>query len=386
MRILHAIASIDSTYGGPVSALRGLCRGLNKFHVQQSVLTSSTGDPRLDEANARILKDVEVIWVRPIVSRFYWDPFLDVKIARVAEKFDLFHIHGVFNGISSAAFRTARSRHIPYIAEPFGTLSPYCLRKSRLLKKISLCLGERKNVESAAAVRFSSEGESARFRQNFAARKNIVAGMGLNWDEFAALPRKGFYRKQWNINEREAVFLFLGRLHPIKGLQVFLPAFGEWLKESIDPARLIIVGPDGMGYEKKLKNLVARLGLQEHVIFVGPLYGIERIKAVMDADVLVLPSFHEAFGIAAVEGMACGKPVLVSDQVDLWPEVSRYGLGEVTSVDKMGMVESLRKLELNRDNWPSIGRRAYQWARENCDWKSISARLFKEYTHILSER
>lgn len=385
MRILHAIASIDSAYGGPVSALRGLCRGLNKLHVQQTVLTSSTGDSGWDEANALMFNDVEVIWTKPLVSRFYWEPFLEAKIGKIAEMHDLFHIHGVFNGVCSAAFKTARRRNIPFVAEPFGTLSPYCLKKSRLLKKISLFLGERSNIESASAVRFSSGGESSRFKQNFSARKNIIAGMGLNWDEFATLPDKGFYREHWNIKDHEAVFLFLGRLHPIKGLEIFLPAFGEWLQEGIESARLVIVGPDETGYAKKLKALVAKLGLQDKVVFAGSLYGLERIKAIVDANVVVLPSHHENFGIAAAEGMACGKPVLVSDQVDLWPEVLRHGLGEVASMNKKSMMNSLRKLMANKEKWSSIGDRSFRWAKQNCDWENISAKLYEEYTQILFE-
>jgi len=172
-------------------------------------------------------------------------------------------------------------------------------------------------------------------------------------------------------------------LKPIKGLEIFLPAFLQWLKSQSDRIRCVVVGPDEAGYRKKLENLTTDLRAKGAILFSDPLYGSDRIQAMVDSDIVVLPSFHENFGIAAVEGMACGKPVLISDQIDICSEVKQLDLGEVGALSIDGMIEALNRIILRKKEWTIIGQRGRTWAREKCNWDKISEVLFAEYPKLL---
>ena len=386
IQILHIIASIDPSYGGPVGVIKGLYHGLKSLGVTSTILTCSTGDSARDKTNALAFAGADIVWVNPLVRRYYWRPFLMVKIAKRLQDFDLFHVYGLFNGISSAVCRVARSLNIPYILEPLGTLSPYCLAKSGFIKKVSLALGELKNIENAAAIKFTSEAEYQRFKFNFHARYGFVAGNGLDWIEFRQLPTQGKFREKFNISKHEIVFLFLGRLQPIKGLEIFLPAFIQWRRSQSHRMRCVIAGPNEGGYRKKLENLIIDLNSNDTILLAGPLYGADRIQAIVDSDVIILPSFHENFGIASVEAMACGKPVLVSDQVDIWHEVKKFDLGEVAMLGFDDMIAALNRMIMRKGEWGIIGERGRKWAKENCNWDKIAEIVLNEYIKINSRR
>ncbi len=383
MRILHTIPSLDPSFGGPVAVLRGLSDGLGELGVEQGILTTSTGNFSKNRLLSAQFKYAEIFWVDPWIRRYSWRPFLCNEVVKHCSRFDLFHIHGFFNGISRSACSAAVQLDIPFVIEPFGTLSPYCLAKSQILKRISLVLGDRRYIELASAFRFSSEGEASRFRLSFRDVPQVARGIGLNWSEFEKLPPKGWLRTKFSLSESDLVFVFLGRLQAIKGLEVFIPAFTDWVRSRGIRAKFVVIGPDEGGFKAKLDRLVVGHD-RDSIVFAGALYGQERICALVDSDIVVLPSFHENFGISAVEGMACGKPVLISDQVDIWPDVREFGLGAIASVTHDSFVAALDWFLARRESYGTIGQRGREWAKRQCDWRDISANVLSSYRNLLS--
>ncbi len=384
MQILHTIPSIDPSYGGPVAVVEGLCLSLQKRGIHPEILTSSSGDLSMDKKNGRRFQDIPLHWSHPWLGRFYWDPFLGMKIKSMLSGVDLVHIHGMFNGISQCVARGARRWGIPYIIEPFGTLSPYCLAKSRWKKKMSLSMVERENITNASALQFTSQAEWDRASLNFEIPHGFIAGNGLDWREFGQLPEKGMFRKKWNIDSKRMVFLFVGRLQPIKGLELFLPAYLKWIKTVRERPLLILIGPNENHYQSLLEKLIEQDQDKETILFLGAMYGAERLEAFVDANVVVLPSFHENFGISAVEAMACGKPVLVSSGVDLAAVVRKYKMGEVTAPERSDMVLALQRLYERCLDWEGMGCRGRRWVREHCDWEKITEIVFQKYQEILN--
>jgi glycosyltransferase involved in cell wall biosynthesis len=156
----------------------------------------------------------------------------------------------------------------------------------------------------------------------------IVEPFGLDAAEFADLPPKGEFRARHpQVGDRKLV-VFLGRLDYGKGLELLIPAFAEITR---DDAALVIVGPDShSGYRQTVERMIAEHELVGRVVLTGMLTGREKLAALVDAHVMAQPSFHENFGLAVVEGLACGTPVIVSDQVYLWPKIKEAGVGGVT--------------------------------------------------------
>jgi glycosyltransferase involved in cell wall biosynthesis len=107
------------------------------------------------------------------------------------------------------------------------------------------------------------------------------------------------------------------------------------------------------------------------------------LEALVDSDVVVLPSYHENFGITAVEGMACRKPVLISEQVDIWPEVKEHDLGEIAATTSEGMMDALNRIVSRKHEWSAIGDRGRVWAQEYCNWDKIAEMISMEYQRIM---
>ncbi|OGW91135.1 MAG: hypothetical protein A3D28_04465, partial [Omnitrophica bacterium RIFCSPHIGHO2_02_FULL_63_14] len=383
MKVLHCIASLEPSYGGPVKVVQGLCTGLMKLGISVSVLTSSTGDAEKDARLAASWPGVEILWTRPLVRRYYWNPLLPLTLKRRLAGFNLLHVHGVFNGLVSAACRAGRSARIPYVLEPFGTLSPYCLKKSAWLKQIALAAGERRSIEGAASVCFTSEAEQYKALEKFKIIDSFVAPNGVFMDEFEGLRPSGHYRASIGLGPEDGILLFIGRLQPIKGLEVFLPAFIRWQASQPRKWRAVLVGPDEGGYRSKLEALVGRLGGEVCVDFAGPLYGSDRLSLLAESDVVFLTSYHENFGIAAAEGMACGKPILVSETMDIAGTVRSQAMGEVAPLTVEGIVAALERLAGRRGEWDAMGRRGKEWARANCDWTRPAGITAEKYRKIL---
>ena len=124
-------------------------------------------------------------------------------------------------------------------------------------------------------------------------------------------PHKGSFKTKYGIGPDEKVILFLGRIHKIKGIDLLIDAFYELSKE-MDNIRLVIAGPDG-GFLDTLKKQAVALKIQEKIIFTGMIDTTDKLAAYVDAEVYVLPSRYEAFGLTVLEAWACGTPVLLSE-------------------------------------------------------------------------
>ncbi len=382
VRVLHAIASIDPSYGGPFQVLRGLHRGFGRFNVEMSILTASSGAARTDEENAARFPGARIHFTRPLWRRYAWDPSLRTQIKPLLASAEIVHVHGLFNGLSRDAAMACREEKKPYLIEPFGTLSPYCLKKSRLLKSVSLSLGERRNIEQAAAVRFTSPQEEAKAKLNFRIHGGFWVPNGVNWKEFEDLPPAGGLRRWLIVSPDEKVLLFMGRLQPIKGLELLIPAFVRWRDDRGALWRLVLAGPDERGYRAQLERLIRKERGEACVHLTGALYGHQRLEAFADADAVALVSYHENFGLSAAEGMAAGKPVLVSDEMDLSELVREKDLGETTALSIDAIRRALDRLAGREDEWERIGARGREWARGHFDWTRTAEVIYKKYRDI----
>jgi glycosyltransferase involved in cell wall biosynthesis len=152
---------------------------------------------------------------------------------------------------------------------------------------------------------------------------------GVDLSEYAQLPPRGLFRRRMGIGENEQIVLYLSRIVSKKSPDLLMLAFAELHQPE---TRLVIAGPDeGDGYLQQLKALRSQLGLDNaavcRVLFVGPLYGKEKLSAFVDADIFVLPSQNENFGNVIAEAVAAGTPVVITDRCGIAPYIrNRVGL------------------------------------------------------------
>jgi glycosyltransferase involved in cell wall biosynthesis len=197
-------------------------------------------------------------------------------------------------------------------------------------------------LRDAKAVLFTCEEEKRRARGSFALYKvrEIVVNYGV-----AAPPAptpgqlRHFFDRFPQLRDKQ-LLLSLGRIHPKKGLELAVRAFGELAKGRHVrglPAHMVIAGPEeGGSYVAQIKAIVAELGIPDQVTFTGLLTGDLKWGAFHSADAFILSSYQENFGIAVVEALACGLPVFISNQVNIWREIETDGAGVVRPADLQG--------------------------------------------------
>ena len=175
--------------------------------------------------------------------------------------------------------------------------------------------------------------------------------------------------------------MYMSRLDEKKGIELLLEAFSGVLHDASKPA-LVIAGEGDPRYIKELKQTSTRLGVDSVTHWVGFLGPDEKAAALADADIFVLPSYSENFGRAAIEAMAGGLPVIVSDQVGIHSEIEEAGAGLIVTCDAGAISAAIRRLAEDEQLRRDLGRRGQRLVRESFSLQSMSKRLVELYRDI----
>jgi glycosyltransferase involved in cell wall biosynthesis len=252
---------------------------------------------------------------------------------------------------------------------PHGMLDPNSVRRKRVKKWLYAKLVEAPNLRRAARLVYTHAEEERLARQSVS---GLPGGqiVPLAADDPPTTDRdrlaSEFFERHPDLTDGPIV-LFLGRLHPKKGLDLLLPAFAE-VARSVPAARLVLVGPGDLGYVAKLKTATAAGNIAERVAFLGSLAGREKWAALAAANVFALPSYQENFAITAVEAMSIGTPVLLSQRVNIWPDVKSANAGIISELDTTLIAGNLVKV-LSDVGWAerlgingrTLVQRTYNW-------------------------
>lgn len=338
-RLLHVIGTLDPQYGGPVAALHGLSVSSSRAG---SHVTIATLDPPVRHTHAwdgvAAIVNLGPGRLKLGASPYNYSSRLVPWLRETAGEYDLVIVHGIWQFHSAAVWR-ALSGRVPYYVFAHGALDPWFKRAHPLkhLKKwIYWHAIEARVLSGAAGVLFTSEEEMLLARQSFSMDEmkkrvvsyGIIAPAGDPKTEIAS-----FWR-QFPDLVGHRILLFLSRLHEKKGCDLLLRAFAAVHK--IDPSlQLVMAGPDG-GALGQLVHQSRALGIENRVSWLGMLNGEVKWGALRCADAFVLPSHSENFGVAVVEALACGTPVLISKMVNIWREIEIDGAGIAGSDDLEG--------------------------------------------------
>jgi glycosyltransferase involved in cell wall biosynthesis len=258
-------------------------------------------------------------------------------------------------------------------------LDPWSLSQGALKKKLYLALRLRRHLNRAAAVHFTTPVERDLVRPLGLKAPAIVEPIGVDLAEFAPLPPRGAFRARFaQIGDRPVV-IFLGRLHRKKGLDLLIPAFA---RAAIHDAVLVLAGPDDGNYRPIVERMIEAERIGSQVIFVGMLHGRQRIEALVDSELFVLPSYQENFGIAVVEALAAGVPVIISDQVNIHQEVREAGGGSVVPLRAEAICTELVRWMADKNLRRQAGERGQTLVRERYDWSRIARNWFEHYALI----
>jgi glycosyltransferase involved in cell wall biosynthesis len=336
VRVLHIIPSVSCLRGGPSVAVRAIARGLVNRGVAVDIATTD------DHGTDRLVVPLDQPVVEEGVTYRYFrrqTGFYTVSwplsrwLAVHVEEYDVLHIHALFSFSATAAAFWAARRGVPYVVRPLGVLNTWGMQNRRpLLKQLSFRLIERRILANAAAVHFTSEQERCEAELTAPGIRSVVIPNPVASRSANEKPStEPFVARHPDLAGRR-VILFLSRLDPIKGLDLLLNAFPR-IRSAVPDAALVVAGNGEDRFLARLRDQAQRLGVQQDVVWAGFLDESTKRAAFAAADVFVLPSYSENFGIAAVEAMANGLPVIVSDRVGIHREVARAKAGLVVRCD-----------------------------------------------------
>mgnify|MGYP003667838428 CR=1 FL=1 len=385
MRIIHVIANLSAATGGPPKAVLGMTQGLARRGHDVTIYTTNFDGDADEDVPFDTPVDVGGVPVRyyPVQFPRFWKPSrpLGRALDRAVRDADLVQIHSLYLYHDLAAANACRRHGIPYVVMPHGSLDPFIWHRHRGRKRIVECWYMNRVLEQAAALHYTTEDErrlAAPFARN---DRHFIVGNGLDLDEFANLPAAGSFRALHpEIGDRPIV-LFLGRLNFKKGLDILAPAFGEVLRAGHD-AHLAIAGPDE-DMADRTRAWLRAAGALERTTFTGMIDGAERLAAFRDAAMFVLPSYSENFGIAVAEASACGLPVVISDAVNIWPDVEAADAGLVSGTDIAAVAANISALLADPEKARRMGENGRKLVREKYSWDRIAEELEAAYREIL---
>lgn len=326
MKVLHVIPSVGPLHGGPSQALRSTVAALTDAGVRVDVATTDDNGPgRLPVACGVPIREHNATFrYFSCQTKFYTFSWPLTKwLASHTRDYDVVHIHALFSYPATIAALFSRKSRVPYVIRPLGTLNRWGIRNRRpWLKQLSLRCVEAKVLRSAAFVHFTAEDERAQ-----------ASGLGIPHRPIV-IPNIAEAAQTASVKHSRSgssfEILFLSRIDPKKGLDLLLDAFQD-IRRRIPYARLTIAGSGNPAFAKSLRTQATRLGLDSAICWREFVSGEEKQRLLSESDVFVLPSYSENFGIAAVEAMASGLPVVITDAVAIHPDVSRERAGLVVT-------------------------------------------------------
>jgi glycosyltransferase involved in cell wall biosynthesis len=401
MRILQVISALSPRYGGPSVAGPELSRELSRQGHQVSIYTSDVdGKGHLQVPLEQPLLDqgVEILYFHgwSELGKYMFSPGLWRALRDNVAQFDIVHIWSVYSFSTTAAAYWCRKRGVPYLVFPHGSLDPFLRRRNRPRKWLYTKVFAEQDYRAAAAVMFNcveemrlaSDWSGLRPRHGLGKRtpRRVIVPIGIDpkWlepDDVAAGAR--LRRKYPELAGRRLVVYF-GRINFKKGLDILARAFSEVARDR-DDLHLVLAGPDSEGYGHKVRDWLAHGGALRKTTFTGLLEGEDRFSVLREAEIFALPSYTENFGQSVVEAMASGVPVVISDKVNIWPDVSRAEAGLVVPCDPGATAQALRSLLDNPVRGKEMGVRGKKWVAEHLTWNVVGQQMIQAYEEVIAD-
>lgn len=399
MKILQVLNTLAPRYGGPSIAGPELSRELARQGHEVSIYASDIdGRTRLDVPLDRPVDfhGVEIRYFRGWTStgKYMFSPALWRALRENVTRFDIVQIWSVYSFSTTAAAYWCRKQGVPHVVFPHGSLDPYLRRRNRPRKWIYTKLFAERDYRKATGVLFNTaeemrlasdwSGLAPHTNGNGHASNRFVVPIGLDpkWLEPPDPAAGARLRQRFSELRGKRLIVYFGRLNFKKGLDILARAFAQVARER-DDIHLVLAGPADGDYDQKVRQWLHEGGALQKATFTGLLQGEDRFAILQQAEIFALTSYTENFGQVVTEAMACGVPVLISDQVNIWPEVAQAKAGVVVPCDVQAAAQALRNLLDDALRAHEMGVNGRRWAAEHLTWKTVGAQMISAYQEIL---
>lgn len=363
-------------YGGPIRSVHGLCRALAQRGHTVDVFTTNVDGKQNSRVPLDKPVDIDGVRIRYFQSRhcrrFYYSSSLGKALEEEVARYDIVHTHSIYLWPTWKAVHVARQVGLPYVQSPRGMLVKELIRKkSPFIKTLWISLMEKKNLHNASAVHVTSDKEASdleKFDLNLK-RVSIIPN-GID-----AIPRDV---SRPDAKRRQQTVLYLGRINWEKGLDRLVRAV-----KFVGDARFILAGNDEENYWNRLRTMIDDERVRDRIHYVGPVKGSEKEKLLSSADVLVLPSYSESFGIVLLEAMAVACPVIVTPEVGLSSVIRAARCGIVTEGTPKCLGEAISEALSDPVALREMGERGRHLVEERFTWQSVAKRMEELYKQCI---
>ena len=384
LKILCVVAGLPAEGGGFSEVVPAISAALVRQGAEVTLATRAG----TDVSNATLEAEahgVTLVRFRPsFPGRIYFSWQMLSGLGRLVREADVVYLHGHWTFPIWWAGRCALRQHKTLVMRPAGSLNPVQLAHSAFAKKLASFF-DYALLRRADAIHVSSEAERDWTLQvpglRERANRIFIVPNGVSVPDYLRNSEAGMTAFE------SRTLLYLGRIHPMKGLDLLLEAVkihkdvsGEASKGASDvrKIRLVICGPDEEGTLERLKSQVEELGLTDEVEFREPVRGAAKWELIKTCDGLVLPSRSENFGLVVAEALACGKPVICTQGAP-WEALEREGMGWWTPILAEGLASAIGKFSACSDTeLAAIGRRGSLYAVHNLSWDTAASSILCE--------
>tara|TARA_B110000503_G_C7065695_1_gene378649 strand:- start:26 stop:1192 length:1167 start_codon:yes stop_codon:yes gene_type:complete len=340
MKILHSFILFSIEIGGGTSDfIYKICKAQVKAGLKPTVLSGSYAfDQFLADTLDQVDFHVERTWLYK--QGFSLMPWLIPWCRNNLQQYDIVHMHAYRTFQNVVLYYYCKKYNIPYVMDAHGSV-PYFTKKKFIKKIFDKFIGKfiLKNANVLLAETEVGVDEYINLDKTINKNKIVILSPPFDTDEYLQLPKKGNFRKKYNISLDEKVISFLGRVHYIKGNDFLIKGFAEFVKCNQN-SKLVIIGPDD-GHMVECKEIVNNLGIKDKVIFTGFLGGEYKNSALVDSDIVVQLSRQEQGAWAPLEAVLCETPIVVTGHTGTGEDIKRLNAGYLVDFDDVNGLSNI---------------------------------------------
>jgi len=381
MKILHVTSSISPEGGGVATAVAGITSTLVDKSVECTVF--STVGARVG-TNPYRLEGVEThLFQTSQLDRFWRGHSFKLKssLGQIISSYDLIHIHELWTYPGLAAYQVAKSTNKPYVVTPHGFLDPKRLSHKSFKKRPYMKLIERNILNQASTLFALTITEKEHIRNLGISSPISVIPNGVFPEMFNTLPLQAGVLNKLSQVKGKYIILYMGRIHPLKGIDLLVEAFGE-ITSVRDDVCLVIAGEDEVGYRSHVELKLSNLGVLDQTIFTGLLNETDKIAILGTADIFVLPSYSEGFSMALLEAMASSLPVIITDKC-YFPEVRTSDAGFIIKTESNQLRDALMNFLENPEKIKQMGKRGRELVSQKYTWDKVVDQIKLIYQNVI---
>jgi glycosyltransferase involved in cell wall biosynthesis len=357
MKIIHITNSIDKSAGGPSRSVPKTCIELAKLGISIELVTQESADMVAIEESSLL-----TVQYRSIKELFIYGSRLSAK------DIDLIHLQHIWNPYIQVMAFWARKKNIPYIITPRGMLEPWIMAHNPWKKKIALFIYQKKAIQRSAHIHATAQMEADNIKELGFLNPVSIIPNGIDLSEVKEVKTVYGTKKM----------VFLSRIHPKKGIELLLEA---WRNTDTKDWTLEIAGNGEVDYIKTLSQSAEDV---KNVHFVGPQYGESKWDFLRSADVMVLPTYSENFGIVVAEALAVGVPVITTKGTP-WEDLETYQCGWWIELTVSNLKRSLEEvMRLSQDQIKTMGNNGQSLVKDKYDIKAVAKNMKALYQKILN--